>query len=261
MKTTIYYFTGTGNSLKVAKELADRIPDCELIRIHNASVIEHKEAPEGRIGFIFPVYYVSIPKLMERFVKALSMKNNSYVFAVLTCGGTVGPTMKQLERLITDKGLKLSAGYHVIMPDNYIVFYNPPSQESSMLLFEKEEEIIREVAETVLTNSEHNFSEKGDAIGKLFGPLAARTFQPKNRDRHFWLEASCNGCGTCAKLCPVDNIIFRDSRPIWLHQCEQCFACIHSCPKRAIQYKKGTLKKGRYRNPQIKLQELYITKD
>jgi ferredoxin len=189
------------------------------------------------------------------------MKNNSYVFALITCGGSVGPAMRQLEKLILEKGLKLSAGYGVIMPDNYIVFYNPPTQDSISLMFEREEEMIKEVAETVLNNAEHSFSEDLNLIGRLFGPLAARTFQPKNRDRHFWLEDTCNGCGTCAKLCPVDNIIFRESRPIWLHQCEQCFACIHSCPKRAIQYKQGTLKKGRYCNPKIRLQELYISKD
>ena len=31
MKNVIYYFSGTGNSLKVAKEIAAGLPDCEVI--------------------------------------------------------------------------------------------------------------------------------------------------------------------------------------------------------------------------------------
>ena len=33
MKTTIYYFTGTDNSLKIAKSLSDKLKECELIPI------------------------------------------------------------------------------------------------------------------------------------------------------------------------------------------------------------------------------------
>ncbi len=33
LSTTIYYFSDTGNSLKVAKELVERIPETELVGI------------------------------------------------------------------------------------------------------------------------------------------------------------------------------------------------------------------------------------
>jgi flavodoxin len=261
MKTTIYYFTGTGNSLKVARELAEQIPDCELLRIHKKSLSEIDNSPDGRIGFVFPVYYYGIPKLMEQFIKGLNMKPSNYVFAIITCGGSAGSAMKQTDRLIAAKGIKLSASYSIIMPDNYIVFYDPPSPEASAPILKRQEEITREIAGTILNNQLQSFTEKTGLLATVFGPLAARTFQPKKSDRNFWLEDSCNGCGTCVKLCPAENIAFKASKPIWLHQCEQCFACIHSCPKQSIQYKMGTRKKGRYRNPAIKLSELYISKD
>ena len=33
MNTAVYYFTGTGNSLKIAKDLAKELHDTQLIRI------------------------------------------------------------------------------------------------------------------------------------------------------------------------------------------------------------------------------------
>ena len=33
MKTTIYYFSGTGNSLKVAKDIAEGLKDTEIVQI------------------------------------------------------------------------------------------------------------------------------------------------------------------------------------------------------------------------------------
>lgn len=261
MKTTIYYFTGTGNSLKVAKDLAMQIPDCDLQRVHRKNLDRLQQSPEGRVGFVFPVYYYGLPKLMRHFIKELKMHPDTYVFTIITCGGSAGPAMRQTRRFVQEKGLKLSAGYSIIMPDNYIVFYDPPTTEKAIEIINKQEKLMKDIVDTVINRRIQRFHEKTGMVATVFGPLAARTFHPKKTDRNFWVEDTCNGCGSCAKLCPADNITFKDSRPIWLHQCEQCFACIHSCPRKSIQYKKGTLKKGRYHNPAIKLSELYITKD
>jgi flavodoxin len=52
-KNIIFYFTGTGNSLKVAKDVANRVGDCEIIAM-TAYKDNNLLSGMDRIGFIFP---------------------------------------------------------------------------------------------------------------------------------------------------------------------------------------------------------------
>jgi len=72
-------------------------------------------------------------------------------------------------------------------------------------------------------------------------------------DRNFWVTDDCNGCKICERVCPVENIEFNEEKPTWKHKCEQCTACIQYCPKEAIQWNKKTIKRKRYRNPNVKI--------
>ena len=79
-------------------------------------------------------------------------------------------------------------------------------------------------------------------------------------DKDFWVEKTCNGCNICADICPVNNIVVKNGKPEWQHHCEQCWACAHWCPKKAIQYKESTQHKERYHHPEISLNDLKVQK-
>ena len=70
MKTIIYWFSGTGNSLAVAKELAKSCGDAELVSI--ARVFRKPPPSAERIGLVFPVYAFCPPALVSRFVEKVA---------------------------------------------------------------------------------------------------------------------------------------------------------------------------------------------
>jgi len=75
-------------------------------------------------------------------------------------------------------------------------------------------------------------------------------------DKGFWVDEKCNSCGICKTACLCGNIALKEGRPVWLHHCEQCLACIQWCPPEAIQYGKKTQRYERYRHPEVKLSDM-----
>ena len=65
MKIVIYYFSGTGNSLKIAKDLSNKLEGCELVPI--AKLWEHDIIiPRSeKIGLIFPLYAMGCPSIIR----------------------------------------------------------------------------------------------------------------------------------------------------------------------------------------------------
>ena len=124
MKNRVYFFTGTGNSLKVAKDIAAALPEYEITAICQDVDIK---VPMGyeRIGFVFPVYFFGMPQMVVDFIRKvkLSKDNAKYYFAVATPGGFSGKPIAQLERLLSAKDVYLSYWNKIRMNANFIIRY------------------------------------------------------------------------------------------------------------------------------------------
>ncbi|MFA6226475.1 MAG: EFR1 family ferrodoxin [Methanoregula sp.] len=87
MKTIIYYFTGTGNSLAAAKTICARLGDCELVSIPSLAGSPTDIIPAAdRVGIICPVYDLGLPSIVAEFAERLDLHSTGYCFAVLTMG-------------------------------------------------------------------------------------------------------------------------------------------------------------------------------
>lgn len=256
-KNILFYFSGTGNSLKVARDLAKEMGDTDIVSIPKAINRDLNLSAE-RIGIIYPVYFFGMPIIVEEFVKKINPPPGAYIFAVVTGGGISAGTLGQNKKLLESKGLKLSAGFFIRMPGNYTPLYEPPSQEKQTRLFEKEIQKISRIAAIVKERRTARIENNSFLVNLIFSDGLHKSVYPKIRslDKDFWADQNCNSCGVCVKVCPVKNIKLEDKKPVWLHRCEQCFACLHWCPTHAIQYGKKTAGRKRYRNLEIKLDDL-----
>ncbi len=71
----IFYFTSTGNSLALAKQF-----DAELYSIPQLLKNDgHLNFEDDAIGFIFPTYAFSVPKLVIDFLDKVT--SNNYLFS------------------------------------------------------------------------------------------------------------------------------------------------------------------------------------
>lgn len=256
METTIYLNTGTGNSLWTARKLSALLENTEIVpvaltgksRIHTGS---------KNIGFIFPVHIWGVPSPVIDLLNRMDIGKSQYCFAIGVNAGQVAATLIQLDKLLKDKGSRLSSGFSVCLPSNYIPW-------GGAIALEKQQEYFRDALDktnriaAVVKAQEEKMPEKGPAWQNVFLSAIYRMSYSRvaGMDKSFWADSKCTGCGVCKKICPARNIEFADEKPVWQHRCEQCFACLQWCPEEAIQYGKGTEKKKRYHHPEITLKDM-----
>ena len=82
-KRIILYFTGTGNCLYVARELADE--HTELLSIPQLVKQNRYTLEADEIGIVYPVYGHMPPNMVREFIKKAHLKAG-YKFAILTYG-------------------------------------------------------------------------------------------------------------------------------------------------------------------------------
>lgn len=258
MKTSIFYFSATGNCLKVTRDLARELGDAELIniaKVNDSQII----LTADRVGIIFPVYMFGMPLIVSRFIKKLKADKDKYIFAIATCGGKAANSLGQTEKELEAIGLKLSAGFIIKMPGNYIPLYGALPESKQQEMFSKEAGRIKEIGKIVRTALLMEIEKDLSVYRGLFSWIyKIGSKKIPAMDSGFWVNEKCNSCGSCVRVCPVENIELIEGKPRWFHKCEQCMACLQWCPQEAIQYGKKTTGRKRYHNPETKLQDLLL---
>lgn len=234
MRKVIYYFTGTGNSMRAAVKIAQRLGDTQIISMRN----DPSEVPAAdcdMIGFVYPVYHWTMPEPAVRFVERLEINPKAYVFVVAMPSFILGDACERLERILVAKGAKLSYGEKVNSVANYVLVY--PPMPSPKYVVPKAEKKLDRIAANIANRRSREIPRENVFIRgihhKVMDPY--KELQ-KYADVPFTISSDCISCGLCAKVCPVDNIALVEGRPTFRHKCAQCMACVSFCPKRAIGY-------------------------
>jgi len=255
MKTLIFYYTGSGNSLWTARLLAEQLGDARLQPMKGADALAAGDA--GAVGFVFPVHVWGLPGPVQEFIEKLSLRPQVTLFALAVNAGQVARTLVQLREMLAGRGLTLAAGFSIVLPSNYIPWGGPGPLERQQERFAVARSKIAAIAAGLAA---------GEAGPVEMGPLWQRIVftaiykmtgkQVHKMDKDFWCDDKCDSCAVCARICPAGNIEMKKGRPAWQHECEQCLACIQWCPRQAIQFGKKTSAYERYHHPEIVLNDM-----
>jgi ferredoxin/flavodoxin len=282
MLTEIYYFSGTGNSLAVARDLSGKLK-ASLIPI--AAILSEDSIPidPDVAGIVFPVYHSGLPFILREFIERTRFQGNTYVFCVFTYGASgPGAAVRYLRAAMRPRGGILSAGFAVKMPYNYIT-------SSGTLLDVTFEERLKMYDGWLVKRGEILKAVKNKQKGPFeTGPRARGTTSPEGvpipfsvalseevssrglagetrrdiwrklplMDGHFYRDDQCINCGICSEICPVGNIDMGLDGPVWLHECEQCFACLQWCPNGSLQFGVNTEGGKRYHHPDVSISDM-----
>lgn len=256
MSTTIYYYSATGNSYDVARELAVKLGDTKIQSLVPLAP-QIAIAPNETIGLVFPVYDWNIPLIVREFLNHLDVSGAKYSFAVATCNYLPGCALDVVENILSGKGCKLNAGFVIHMPGTYLPLYGANSTALQKQKFAKKSRKVDQIVSIVHKKSNHRIEHSPIGLDRLLGRKMEKNIEGfSEKDRSFIVESTCSGCGICKMVCPFDNIQMVDGKPQWQHRCQQCMACAHFCKNACIQIGNKTRGKKRYINPAVPLKEI-----
>lgn len=245
----VFFFTGTGNSLHIAKQLDENPVSIPQI-INNSDLIFE----DDKIGIVCPVYGHEMPKMVKEFIKKATFRTD-YLYIILTYGMLHGGAAELADKYVKSVGKKLDYAKAIIMVDNFLPNFDMTEQ---CLTDKKIPENLAVIKADI--SSRKKQIEKAGLKNKMIHK--GYTAMVKNQDETIWakfkVEDNCTRCGICQKVCPANAIILTDKKAEHTMQnCQACYACVHACPVKAIKFSIPEKNPDvRYRNENITLEEI-----
>ena len=264
----IFYFSATGNSLYTAKSISqmndDKILNVATIMNTNPH-FEYTLKKNEMIGFVFPLFAWSAPKMIFDFIKNVEFINyeDNYIFVIATYGQNIGRFDRFLEKALNERGMKLNSAFSLNMPNNYMVIWDKEKQDKCLMKADERIEyisdIIRKRENIIDVQTVINGVESPEGMAEGTGISMNAWFNSTLSDvSKFYVTDDCTGCKLCAEVCNGQAITFEGGKPVWNDTCTKCLACLHNCPTRALQYGETTESAGRYKNPNVEVNDLKV---
>ncbi|WP_295729115.1 EFR1 family ferrodoxin [uncultured Muribaculum sp.] len=245
----VYYFSGQGNSRLVAEAIAGKLRQetCRITRrtLDAASSAQAPDTDRPNV-WVFPVHAWGVPRVVGKFIRTLASAvpgaaSGSVHHMVATCGDDIGRTDRQWARMIRSRGWRVGGVFSVTMPNTYVCLpgFDVDSPDLARDKMRRASEDVDSIASRIADNRADGLRMvvagsmpriKSHILRPLFNAflMSPRGFRV-DRDK-------CDGCGTCAAVCPMGNITIDGGAPRWDHDCTMCLACYHRCPRGAVAY-------------------------
>jgi len=250
---TVFYFTATGNCLYAAKTIGGKLLSIPQLIKENKFYFE-----DDVIGFVFPIYVLTQPKIVKEFISKIKLKSN-YIFAIGTYGNMSGACMYNLSKIFKKRNIELNYVDDIIMVDNYLPLFEMSDQINKIKdkkIEEKLESIVCNIRNKINSIPKPGIGER--IITKIMNLLFPIMVSGKSATKYI-VNDKCNKCGICVKLCPAGNIEIKENIK-FNNKCEVCYACLHNCPNNALHLK-NQISNVRFRNENICINEIIEAND
>lgn len=235
MKVLFCVFSGTGNTLMVAKKIGEELKSLGH-ETEFYSVRADSSAPDVQadlVVFGYPVHAFNAPKPMLRFLKTLKA-NGQKTYLIRTSGEPLGLNDASG---ITPRRILKKRGFDVLGEFSFVMPYN--------IIFRHTDEMAARMWQSAKIRAHRaagQMSELGRNRRKVnpFKRAVAFTLRIEHvampmLGKHFKTTDKCIGCGKCVSLCPLSNIVLTDGKPVFGKNCSGCMACAFGCPADAIK--------------------------
>jgi len=264
MKLLFLYFSGTGNTDYVAHYLVQRLDQVE-VELRSIEWQPPKEVTGfDLLAFGFPVYAADSPGFVQDYLERLPAGEDRGAFVFCTKGAYAASAVKLNLQRLAMRGYVPLCGGGVIMPGTDGLSMIAKDSWMARKALQKDYDQLED-ADRLAEQMQSVLSAlaNGHPLDTLRMPLppepkmgvADRLWAALYKMTEEWArtrlhaDQQCEGCGLCARLCPVDNVTLRDGRAQFEEHCVLCLRCLHACPQEAIQIGKLTSDKFRWKGP------------
>ena len=268
----LYFFSGTGNSYRAAMWMAETARrqswEARVIPLDQAQPKQDLDAQADgarMVGLVCPTHGFTAPWAMIHFALRLPRRRNtaaglasaarttegrSSAFAVLTRAGMkLGPVYSPgldgtgaylLALILALKGYRVLGAAGLDMPGSWTAVMPGFSRSTAEAIEARARPTAEKFMGRVLAGQAAFWSILPLILGLALLPLSlgyllfGRFFLAKL----FYASTACDGCGLCARSCPVHAIRMtgkQNPRPYWTFLCESCSRCINFCPRSAVE--------------------------
>ncbi len=237
-RVDVYWFSGSGNTLIVAEEIAAALAslgsEVELKALDRSD--PRRVDPERALGIVVPVAGQGTYPFVWDFLEALPGSEGRACFLADTLGSYSGGIVGPVGRILRRKGYDIAAAIEIRMPSTLSV--KESNTEVDAALVERGREEARRFAAALAEGRGRwrDIPVYSDLMSLFFRRRKAverwRRYFPRSVD-----SGACRSCGLCARLCP-ERAISTDAAtglPIVTGSCVICKRCSAFCPAGAIR--------------------------
>jgi ferredoxin len=251
----IAYFTGTGGTEMVVKELEKRLDDMgcsvetfpiDLSKIKSLDAANDRIKETDRLVVAYPVYSYDAPLPVHRWIDGLEKADGTKASVLSISAGGVVPSNRTCRKHciehLEEKGFTVDYERMITMPSNYA---GTASEDINILLIKAVPLIAHAVANDILNDVVHT-EKKAVAILPL---IAAKAFGGFAKDfgKKLRITDDCTDCKWCEKNCPTNNLTINDGQISASDHCTLCLRCVYGCPAKALyskSYNFSVIKEG-----------------